>query len=875
MGTRMQQEDTPDKSSGLTGAEAAKRLQAYGPNALAEARSTPVWHIFLRQFTGLLVLLLVGAAFVALLLGEQVDSIAIGLVVVLNGVLGFVQEWRAETALAALRKMLALKARVIRDQVLIEIDRREVVPGDLILLDAGDQVPADAELISALQLRVDESVLTGESVPVDKSLNPEGNANLVMMGTHVVAGRAEALVTATGPHTDFGKIATLTGSVSEKETHLSRQLGRLGGQLGIAALGLGAAIALVGILVGRDVIDMVMTGLSMAVAIVPEGLPAVVTISLALGAAAMARQKVLARRLQAIETLGSTSVICTDKTGTLTENMMTTEVLWIAGRNFDAVGTGYDPAGRILSEGQPIRYGANGNLDAALEVMVGCTHARLHREGSQWTMVGDPTEGALLTFAYKGWTSMPVGDALSEIPFSSERKRMSVVRWQGDKLVQLAKGAPEQILEVCSHWRGPEGTEPLTDPDRKRIEEAYAEMAGNGLRVIALARREVEQAEVKEEALEFLGLVGMVDPPRPEVRAAIRACRSAGIRVIMVTGDGPLTARAIAKKLDLPVQRVVTGAEFEDIDDTHLAEILEERALFARTSPEHKMRLIRILQDQGQIVAMTGDGVNDAPALKKADIGVAMGTRGTDVAKDAADLVLLDDNFATLERAVREGRRQFANIQRFVRYLLSSNAGEVVAILVNLALGGPLIFLPTQILWMNLVTDGVTALTLGLEPATPDQMEKPPRSPKTGILDRTALWMILAFGAYTGSASLYLFHTFLPDGETLARTAAFSGMVLFEKVSVFAFRSFSRPCWRLGWFSNPLLVLALVSMVGAQIAAVYWEPLQTLLRTAPLGWEHWQMICLLAAPIIIVPELIKTIRDKQEASPVREKVAGA
>lgn len=861
----MQPDLLQKQNNGLTNAEAAQLLQEHGPNALAEVKTTSVSRIFLRQFTGLLVVLLIVAAFVALVLGEKIDSIAIGLVVVLNGVLGFVQEWRAETALSALREMLAPKARVIREQILVEIDRRDIVPGDLILLDAGDQVPADAELISALELRVDESVLTGESAPVTKSVRPEERNNRVMMGTHVVAGRAEAVVFATGADTAFGEIAALTVSVGEKETNLSRQLGRLGGQLGIAALGLGGAIAIVGILVGRDVIDMIMTGLSMAVAIVPEGMPAVVTISLALGAAAMVRQKALARRLQAMETLGSASVICTDKTGTLTENMMTTETLWIAGRNYTAVGTGYDPEGRILLDGQPIRYGTDTDLDAALDVMVGCTHAQLRRDGAHWQMIGDPTEGALVTFAYKGWTSIPTGAALSELPFSSERKRMSMVRWQGDQLVQLVKGAPEQILEVCSHWRGPDGTAPLGEEDRAQIEQAYADLAERGLRVIALARRVVTQAEVREEDLEFVGIVGMVDPPRPEVRGAIRACTNAGVRVIMVTGDGPVTARAIAAKLDLPVKRTVTGAELEDIDDAELAQILRDPVLFARTSPEHKMRLVRILQADGQIVAMTGDGANDAPALKKANIGVAMGTRGTDVAKDAADLVLLDDNFATLERAIREGRRQFANIQRFVRYLLASNAGEVVAILVNLALGGPLIFLPTQILWMNLVTDGVTALTLGLEPGTPDQMTKPPRSPKTGILDWTSLWIILAFGVYTGSASLYLFHTFLPEGEVVARTAAFSGMVLFEKVSVFAFRSFSRPCWRLGWFSNPLLVLALVSMIGVQLAAVYWPPLQSLLRTAPLGWEHWQAICLLALPLIVLPELLKTIRARREA----------
>ncbi|MDX1781220.1 MAG: cation-transporting P-type ATPase [Thalassovita sp.] len=804
-------------------------------------------------------MLVIGAALVALALGELIDSIAIGMVVVLNGVLGFVQEWRAETALAALREMLVGRARVIRDGHPVEIDSRDIVPGDLVLLDAGDQVPADARLVSTLELKADESVLTGESIPVPKQVQAEGDAGAVMMGTLVVAGRGEAVVSATGAATAFGKIATLTGSVGEKETNLSRQLGRLGGQLGIAALGLGAAIAITGIAAGRNALDMVMTGLSMAVAIVPEGLPAVVTISLALGAAAMVRQKALARRLQAMETLGSASVICTDKTGTLTENMMTGEVLWIGGRDYKAVGTGYDPAGRILLDGKPLRHGDDPDLTDALEVMVGCTHASLYREGATWHMVGDPTEGALVTFAYKGWAPVPAAGPMAEIPFTSERKRMSMVRWQDEQLVQLAKGAPEQLLEVCDSWRGPDGTAPLTDAVRNEIHSAYAEMADKGLRVIGLARREVSEAEAPEADMEFIGLVGMIDPPRPEVKQAIRACRSAGIRVIMITGDSPRTARAIADALGLPVERAITGAELEAMDDDSLRRVLTEPVLFARTAPEHKMRLVELLQAEGLIVAMTGDGVNDAPALKRADVGVAMGIRGTDVSKDAADLVLLDDNFATLERAIREGRRQFANIRRFVRYLLSSNSGEVIAILGNLAMGGALIYLPTQILWMNLVTDGVTALALGLEEGTPDQMTEPPRPAGQGILDWTAVSMIVAFGAYTGAASLYLFYSVMPQGDVVARTAAFTGMVMFEKSSVFAFRSFKLPCWRLGWFSNPKLILALVLMVAAQIAAVYWTPLQTLLRTAPLHWEHWQTIGLLALPLIVVPEIIKSL----------------
>ncbi|WP_298559246.1 cation-transporting P-type ATPase [uncultured Aliiroseovarius sp.] len=860
----MEAERAEIQTTGLTNVEAQDRLRVHGPNVVGEAKATPAWAILVRQFTGLLVILLIIAGLAALILGERVDAIAIGLVVVLNGALGFVQEWRAETSLAALREMLSPKARVVRDGIPVEIPSRDLVPGDLILLEAGDQVPADAQVVSAVALRVDESVLTGESVSVAKSSGVEGDRNQVMMGTYVVAGRAEGVISATGAATAFGKITTLTVSVEDKGTNLSRQLGRLGRQLGVVALGLGGAIAATGIFLGRDMLEMAMTGMSMAVAIIPEGLPAVVTISLALGAGAMARRNALVRRLQAIETVGAASVICTDKTGTLTENMMTGALLWAAEQDYTAVGTGYDPAGRILHDEAPVRYGANADFDAALDVMIGCSHASLHREGDNWRMVGDPTEGALVTFAYKAWTPMPAAAPLAEIPFSSERKRMSMVRESEGGLMLLAKGAPEQMLEVCDTWRGPEGSAPLDQTARAQIERKYEDMAAKGLRVIALAQRQVADKRVGDTGLEFIGLVGMIDPPRPEVRDAIQTCLRAGMRIIMITGDGPLTARAIADALGLPVSKVMTGSELEGIDDQALSDILAEPTLFARTSPEHKMRLVKALQAQGHIVAMTGDGVNDAPALKQADIGVAMGIRGTDVAKSAADLVLLDDNFATLKGAVSEGRRQFANIQRFVRYLLASNAGEVVAILTNLALGGPLIYLPTQILWMNLVTDGVTALALGLEPGTSDQMSDPPRRPEAGILDRKALGMILAFGTYTGAASLYLFYTFMPDGVVVARTAAFSGMVIFEKMSVFAFRSFSQPCWRLGWFSNPKLIIALIAMVSLQVVAIYWYPLQQLLRVAPLDWAHWQAIILFALPLIVVPELIKSLRMKKD-----------
>ncbi|WP_137699457.1 cation-translocating P-type ATPase [Marimonas lutisalis] len=845
------------QTTGLTSEEAARRLAEFGPNTVAEARVTPPWVILLKQFTGTLVLLLIAAAVIALALGEKIDAIAIGLVVVLNGVLGFFQEWQAETALAGLRKMLSARAEVIRDGRPLEIDTRDLVPGDLVLIGAGDRVPADLSLTNALEMRADESVLTGESFPVDKSVGGADGRGDLLMGTAVVAGRGEGIVTGTGARTAFGQIAVMAGSVEEQETHLSQQLKRLARQLGLAAVSVGAAIAAIGIYVGRSVTEMVMVGLSMAVAVVPEGLPAVVTISLALGAAAMARRNALARHLQAVETLGAASVICTDKTGTLTENRMTAQFLWIGGQTYEASGTGYDPAGRITRNGAPVRHADDADLAAALEVALGCTNASLVREGSDWRMIGDPTEGALVTLAYKGWTPIPKIPALDEKPFSSERKRMSVLRRIDSETVLLMKGAPETVLEHCTHWRGPGGSAALDAAARQAILNAKTDMTAQGHRVIALARRTASTDDAEETDLEFIALASLIDPPRAEVAEAIRDCGRAGIRVVMITGDDPNTARAIAVSIGLDIDRAVTGAELDEIDDAALKELLQENVLFARTAPQHKMRLVEALQDSGKIVAMTGDGVNDAPALKRADIGVAMGIRGTDVAKDASDLVLLDDNFATIAAAIREGRRQFENIRRFVRYLLSSNAGEVLAIVANVAFGGPLIFLPTQILWMNLITDGITALALGLEKATPEQMRVPPRALDRGILDRPAFLMICAFGLYTGTASLYIFYTLMPEGEALARTAAFTGIVLFEKTSVFAFRSFTRSCTALGWFSNRWLILAFALMLASQLAAVYWPPLQTLLRTAPLGWEHWQMIGLLCLPILVVPEVIK------------------
>ena len=741
---------------GLTTAEADAERKLSGWNELPRARQISPVRIFFRQFRGSLVLILIAAAAIAYALGETIDALAIGTVLILNAILGFVQEWRAETALDALRSLLTPYALVLRDGKEVRLPARELVPNDLVIVAAGEGVPADLKLTEATDLRVDESVVTGESVPVDKSPAAEGEGASLLTGTAIVSGRGEGIVTATGAKTTFGQIAEMTGTVGLKTTHLQQQLGRLAGQIGLVSILIAGVIVALGMLVGRPVFEMFMTGLSLAVAMVPEGLPAVVTITLALGASAMARKKALARRLQAVETLGAASVICTDKTGTLTENKMTATRIWMPDAEYDVTGSGYDPTGHIARAGTRVRAVDDPALAELLATAATCNHARLSRYGSQWEITGGPTEGALMVLAYKGWAPEPDPDRIiAERPFSSERKNMVVVIPEGDGYRHHIKGAPEVVLTASNMLRTAEGERPITEADRQTIHSAYEAMAANGLRVIALATHYSDDHEPQDENAVFLGLVGLIDPPRPEVLAALQGARLAGIRVIMITGDSPVTARAVAADLGMEGVEVLEGNELDDLSDAALSRALDEGALFARTRPEHKMRIVATLQDQGHIVAMTGDGVNDAPALKRADIGIAMGIRGTDVSRNAADLVLLDDNFATIVNAIAEGRRQFDNLRKFVRYLLSSNAGEVLAIVVNLLLGGPLVFLATQILWMNLITDSLTAAALGLEKSERQQMEKPPRKADEPIVGTKGFLLVGAFGLYTALDLLY------------------------------------------------------------------------------------------------------------------------
>ncbi len=866
-----------DPQSGLGSAEAARRLERFGPNTLKAVGRVPWYVVFARQFVSGLILILVAAAAIALVIGEVTDAITIMAIVVLNGILGFAQEWKAERAIEALQRMLSPHCFVVRDGVEREVDAAALVPGDIVLLNIGDRVPADLRLTEALNLRVDESSLTGESAPVNKSINPvepsaplAEKSSMAWMGTSATNGRAFGVVVATGMETEFGRIAELTQTVGEETTPLQRKLAVLGKQVGLVAIGISIVVGATGWLLGKPLLEMFLTGVALAVAVVPEGLPAVVTITLALGIRAMVQRRALLRRLPAAETLGAATVICTDKTGTLTQNEMTLQRIWLASGEIEVTGVGYAPSGHFSIDGQTINHRSCPDLLALLETGLRCNHARVYEDADGWHEIGEPTEAALVVAARKaGLDSEEAVHSVSEFSFNSMRKRMTIVHDHPDGLIAHVKGAPEVILERSSRILDGLQERELSENDRVVVHAAYQSLAEQGLRTLAVARRTLLKGvaldeEHVERDLTLLGIVGIIDPPRPEVPNAIRVAYSAGIRVIMITGDAAATALAIARRIGLRAGRAITGRELDVMDDAALRAALEEEALFARTTPEHKLRIVSLLQEMGQIAGMTGDGVNDAPALKKADIGIAMGLRGTDVAKGASDMILTDDNFASIIGAVEEGRHQYDNIQKFVRYLLSSNTGEVIAIFVNILLGGPLILLPVQILWMNLLTDGVTAVALGVEPVEKGIMKRPPRSPRGPILDRLGIMMILLLGTYLGACTLWLFHHYLssegPGAVATAQTVAFTGLILLEKINVFNFRSLRQPLATVGFFSNPWLLLAWVGNLILQVCVVYVPFLQHAFHTVPLALTDWGLILMVAAPVFGITEAVKWYR---------------
>jgi Ca2+-transporting ATPase len=864
-----------DPQNGLSTHEAADRIKLYGPNTLENKRRVHWYMVLARQFMDVLIFILLAAAVISVAVGEITDAVTIMVIVILNGILGFIQEWKAEKAIEALQQMLAPHCRVVRDGRETEITAKELVPGDMVVLETGNRVPGDLRLIKTLELRMNESSLTGESESVAKQTKPaDENAplaeqsSMAWMGTEVSNGRARGVVTSTGMATEFGRIAQLTQTIDREPTPLQRKLAVLGKQLGIFSIGISVVVAVAGWLLGRPLMEMFLTGISLAVAVVPEGLPAVVTITLALGIHAMVKQRALIRRLQAAETLGAATVICTDKTGTLTQNEMTVTHVWLPSDELTVTGTGYDPQGHFEQNRLPIDCRTKPDLLALLKTGAACNHARIFKDEKGWHEIGEPTEASLLTAASKSGLDQdaPVR-IVNEFSFNSRRKRMTIIEQFQEKWIAHVKGAPEVIIERCTRIADNGGDREMTESDRHAAVVGYQSMADQGLRTLALARRNLpkdlllDEKNVEQE-LTLLGIVGIIDPPHREVPEAIRLARSAGIRIIMITGDAAATAKSIARTIGLNIKRAISGPELDQINDDSLKNLIKQDILFARTTPEHKLRIVSILKEMGEVVAMTGDGVNDAPALKKADIGIAMGIRGTDVAKGASDMILTDDNFASIIGAVEEGRRQYDNIQKFVRYLLSSNMGEVVAIFINILLDGPLILLPVQILWINLVTDGVSAVALGLEPVEKGIMNRPPRSAREPILNKAGILMIVLLGGYMGAVTLWLFHHYLVIGKGAgavytAQTVAFTGLIVLEMINVINFRALRVPLSTTGFFSNPFLLLAWVFSFGILLCAIYVPFLQNVLHTVSLRWADWGLILLVSLPIFLLVEAYK------------------
>jgi len=872
-----------DATSGLSTAAAAARLVEYGPNELTERDQKSVWRTLWEQLSATLVVVLIVAAVASAAMGDYPDAVAILAIVILNTALGLFHEQRAEKAMAMLKRLAVPIVRARRDGAVVQLPSHDLVPGDIVLLEAGDLVPADGRLVECANLRVQEASLTGESEPVDKmsqslpdpDLSLGDRLNMVYMGTIVTYGRGQIVVAATGMRTELGRIADLIQTVEREPTPLQKRLDHLGRVLAGLALVLVAIIFAVGLARGESMTLMFLTAVSMAVAAVPEGLPAVVTIALALGAQRMLKRNVLIRKLPAVETLGSVTVICSDKTGTLTENRMTVTVLHVAGERLDITEELHRTEPAVdLEPGRATVPGDNPALTLLLAGSALCNDVTLTLQPDQpghFHTIGDPTEGALVVAAARFHLRKPDLDLLfprvAEAPFDSDRKRMTTVHempatplpaapgleplWAVEpvlatrRYVAFTKGAVERLLQVTATvWDGAR-PQPLTDQWRARIKQAHDGLAQDGMRVLGLGFRVIggapsEEGAALEHDLVFVGLVGMSDPPRPEVRGAVATCLEAGIRPIMITGDHPLTARHVARQLGIgdDQAQAVTGQELAKGTPDDLRRAVAHTSVFARVSPEHKLRIVEALQADGQVVAMTGDGVNDAPALRRADIGVAMGITGTEVSKEAADMVLRDDNFATIVAAVEEGRVIYDNIRKFIKYLLSSNSGELWVMLIAPFLGLPLPLLPLQILWINLVTDGLPALALSIEPPERHAMKRPPVSPKESILGRGLLGQIIWGGLVLGLTPLGMGYYFNQIGHEGWRTMVFTTLTLSQLTLVLSIRSERDSFFTIGPLSNtPLLFIVAITFL-LQMMVTYVPFWQQLLKTHPLTGDE-------------------------------------
>ena len=860
---------------GLSRVEVIERTLQYGANEIQAAKRISAWEILLEQFKNILILILLGATAISLFLGHGIESIAIAVIVLFAVLLGFIQEYRAERAIEALKQMAAPTASVLRDGAEVKIPSRDLVPGDVILLHTGDRMPADARLIEAINLQIEEAALTGESVPVEKHIDslpindlPVGDRkNMVYAGTAATYGRGKALVVATGMQTEFGKIAQLLQTVETSKTPLQHNLDKVGTALARAAFVVVAIIVALGLVRGQPFVEMLIFGIALAVAVVPEALPAIVTISLAIGVQKMVKRNALIRRLPAVETLGSTSVICSDKTGTQTKDEMTVRKIFAAGQLFKVSGAGYSPVGDFSLNGGASTAPTTGLQKLLIAATLASdTHLVSDAEnesGSEWNIKGDPTEGALVVAAAKAGLQKESLDSeyprAQEIPFTSETKRMTTLHQTNGSLTAYAKGAPEMILDSCDWQLTADGVKPLDDLGRKQALAVAHDMAGDALRVLAIASKPNVTLETAQSGMTFLGLAGMIDPPRPETKGAIAICEQAGIRPVMITGDHPLTALAVARELGLlKTGRVVTGAELEAMSDEQFEREVETIEVYARVSPAHKLRVVTALQANGHIVAMTGDGVNDAPSLKKADIGIAMGITGTDVTKEAAAMMLTDDNFASIVAAVEEGRGVFDNIKKYLMYLLSSNIGEIGLMTGATLLGLPLPLTAVQILYVNLATDGLPALALAVDPAEKNLMKRKPRNPRTGIFTRPVVSLMVAGGLWSTLINLGLFIWAMNSGRSQAEamTMTFVSLVLIQFFKAYNFRSdrnsvFQKP------FANKWLNWAILWEVALLIVIIYVPFLHDAFGTYYLPLVDWMIVLGLAVTIMPVLELVK------------------
>jgi Ca2+-transporting ATPase len=865
-------------ASGLSPEEVAERLKKYGPNVLKTRKKTSPIILFLSQFNNFLIYLLIAATVISFAIGEALDATVIAAIIVLNAILGFIQEYKAGQSIEALRKLIVPEATVLRGGMRYRVPASTLVPGDAIEVEAGENVPADCRIVYAASMKVDESMLTGESEPTSKKSGTlhwdtalGDMDNMLFMGTSVLDGRGLAIVVGTGMDTEVGRIAGLVESGEKQDTPMQVSINRLGQFFGIAAVVACVVIFAVGLLEGHSLYAMFLVAVSLAVAAIPEGLPATITIALALGVQRMAGKKAVIRKLPAVETLGSASVICSDKTGTLTQNIIVVKRIVTATHEFDVMGEGYSHEGVFLSGGKEVRPGLDPALRLLLVAGTLCNNATFERLEGRWNIVGDSTEVALLVASAKaGINKILMEDEcprIFEIPFNADTRRMSTVNGCGGKKYAFVKGAPEVILGSSSFVLAGGKAVPLDRPRRERFVKHNDAMADNGMRVLGLAYKEIEgdpasmSVREMENGLTYLGLAGMMDPPRPEVKGSVARCKGAGIDVVMITGDQKPTAVAIARQLGMYGNGdvVVTGAELNDMAEEALDRNIGRIKIYARTSPEQKFRIVEALQRKGRVVAMTGDGVNDAPALKRSDIGIAMGITGTDVSRQAADMVLMDDNFATIVSAIEEGRRIYQNVKNVVKYLFSSNVGEVLAVFLGIMLNLPLPLLAIQILWVNLITDSLPALALGVDPVAPGIMKRKPRPRSEGIFTRLTLLDMALIGMATGAGTLCLFYMYLPAGVDVARTMAFTGLVVFQMWNCLNCRSEGRSLFGKSLLGNKYLIAAIAISLVLQCIIVYVPILEDVFRTVPISTYDWLMIALVTSSTVILVEARKLV----------------